>query len=164
MPTYLTEIHEPEKTTAMTSEPNSATTINHLLNLPLELVLAVMDQLDNIYTLKALLSAFPDEFLPLFKTYSKSILNTIFWRPVRHYNDDNGVVYRWMIRELKLGYLFEPIKEIESHGVNNEGAAVGSRKEEKARGPQTDCREVMCQGSRRKARDRFILSENYDID
>lgn len=148
----------------MSSEPNSATTANHLLNLPLELLLAVMDQLDNIYTLNALLNAFPDELLPLFKTYSKSILNTIFWRPVQHYNDDNGVVYRWMIRELKLGYLFEPSKEVESKGANNGGTAVGSRNGEKVRGPQTDYREDMCQESRRKARDKFILSENNDID
>lgn len=149
----------------MTSEPNSATKKNHLLNLPLELVLATMDQLDSIYTLKVLLDAFPDELLPLFKTYSKSILNTIFWRPVRHYSDDNGVVYRWMIRELKLGHLFEPSKEAEGKGLDNGGAVVGSKKGDAARsGAQTGYRQDMWQGFRGKVRDRFILSDNKDID
>lgn len=151
------------------SEPNStittATTNNHLLCLPLELVLAVMDQLDTIYTLKALLNAFPDELLPLFKTYSRSILNTIFWRPVRYYSDDNGVVYRWMIRELKLGYLFEPSKEVKDKRMNNGGGAVvGSGKGDAALGKQTDYRKDMWEGFRRKVRDRFILSDNNDID
>lgn len=148
----------------MTSEPNSATTKNHFLSLPLELVLSVMDQLDSIYTLKALLDAFPAELLPLFKTYSKSILNNIFWRPVRHYSDENGVVYRWMIRELKLEYLFESNIGAESNGVDNGGAVVGSRKGHTAPNAQTDYRKDMWEGFRRKARDRFKFSDGNDID
>lgn len=151
----------------MASESSSAittTTKNHFLFLPLELVLSVMDQLDSIYTLKAFLDAFPAELLPLFKTYSKSILNTIFWRPVRHYSDENGVVYRWMIKELKLGYLFESSTKVESKGVDNGGAVVGFRKGDAAPNAQTDYRKDMWEGYRRKARDRFIFSGGNDID
>lgn len=148
----------------MTSKPSSATTKNHVLFLPLELVLAVMDQLDSIYTLKALLEAFPDELLPLFKTYSKSILNTIFWRPVRHYSDENGVVYRWMIRELKLEYLFEPSKGVEGKGVDSSGATVGSGKGDLFQGAQIGYERDLREGLRRKARDRFIFSDGTDVD
>jgi hypothetical protein len=152
----------------MNSESNSAITRkqhdNLLLSLPLEILLVTMDHLDSIYTLKTLLDAFPNELLPLFRTYSKSILNTIFWRPVRHYSDENGVVYRWMIRELNLGYLFDSNTKGEGEeGVAN-GGAVGFGKGGAAQSAQTDYRKDMWEGFRRKQRDRFILSDDNDID
>uniref|UniRef100_A0A093V4U4 Uncharacterized protein n=1 Tax=Talaromyces marneffei PM1 TaxID=1077442 RepID=A0A093V4U4_TALMA len=117
----------------------------------------------SIYTLKALLDAFPNELLPLFKAHSKSILNTIFWRPVRHYSDESGVVYRWMIRELELEYLFKSPVEEGEQGVGN-GGAVGYGNGTTAQAAETDYRKDMWEGFRRKIRDRFIFSDGNDID
>lgn len=156
------------RNTAMTSsEPNSAaitaTTKNYLVCLPVELLLAIMERLDSIYTLKFLLEAFPDDLVPLFKTYSKPLLNTIFWRPVRHYSDENGVVYRWILRELNLAHLLDTSMEVESRGIDSHGA-VRLGKEDATRAAQTGYRKDTTGGFTHKARDRFILSDGNDID
>ena len=80
---------------------------NHLLNLPVDLKLLIMTHLYNIYTLKDFLDAFPHDLYPIFQPYARSVLNAIFWRPMRRYaiNDERGVVFRWMLREIHLEHL-----------------------------------------------------------
>lgn len=145
------------------SAPPSRKRQNNLLTLPLELQLLIMTHLNNIYTLKFLLDAFPDELHPIFRQYSRTILNTIFWRPVRHYSDANGVVYRWMIRELKLGYLFNPDAE-EGEGKVDNGGVGGGPIVGKVRDTQKDDGQDTGWFVGRKQRDRLILSDDNDID
>ncbi|KAH8703100.1 hypothetical protein BGW36DRAFT_82855 [Talaromyces proteolyticus] len=88
------------------SQPEKSHTQNRFLNLPVDIQLNMMRHLSDIYTLKDLLNAFP-ELYPVFQPYARSILNSIFWQPLRYVNDDRGVVYRWMLKELQLEHLLE---------------------------------------------------------
>jgi hypothetical protein len=67
-----------------------------------------------------------------------------------------------MIRELKLGYLFDSSTGVEGKGVDV--GAVGSGTGGAAPSAQIDYRKDMWEGFRRKVRDRFIFSDGYDID
>ncbi|EED21022.1 hypothetical protein TSTA_082550 [Talaromyces stipitatus ATCC 10500] len=113
-----------------------------------------MTHLNNIYTLKSLLDAFPDDLLPIFRQYSRTILNTIFWRPVRYYSDENGVVYRWMIRELKLGE-----GKAGNGGGGGGGVVVGNVQDIQGGNGQSTMNIAGW-----KQRDRLVLSDNNDID
>ncbi|QKX59557.1 uncharacterized protein TRUGW13939_06693 [Talaromyces rugulosus] len=79
---------------------------NHVLDLPVDIQLNVLRHLPSIYAVRDFLKAFP-EIYPVFKPYTRSILNAVFWRPVSFVDDDRGVIYRWILRELQLERVFE---------------------------------------------------------
>lgn len=79
---------------------------NRFLDLPVDIQLNVLRHLPSIYAVRDFLKAFP-EIYPVFKPYARSILNAVFWQPVSFVNDERGVIYRWILRELQLGHEFE---------------------------------------------------------
>ncbi|CRG90909.1 hypothetical protein PISL3812_07955 [Talaromyces islandicus] len=79
---------------------------NRVLDLPVDIQLNVLRHLPNIYVVRDFLKAFP-EIYPVFKPYARSILNAVFWQPVSFVDDERGVIYRWILRELQLEHVFE---------------------------------------------------------
>ena len=79
---------------------------NRFLDLPVDIQLNVLRHLPSIYVVRDFLKAFP-EIYPVFKPYARSILNAVFWQPVSFVDDERGVIYRWILRELQLEHEFE---------------------------------------------------------